>query len=110
MVILVQKITKMFSRLTTRFIEGTLPIFAPEKAIPLPRLFLIQQLKLEKALGLLRTIAEEHDWKTHLAMLAPICQYSKDTMDRLRRMNGHIIIPPRFVPSNENIPIITHEK
>lgn len=110
MVIIVQKITKMFSRLTTRFIEGTLPILSPERDIPLPRLFLIQQLKLEKALDQLKTIAEENDWKTHLAMLASVCQYSKDTMDRLRRMNGHVVIPPRFVSHNKDNPIVINEK
>lgn len=110
MVILVQKITKIFSRLTTRFIEGALPIFVPEKDIPLPRLLLIQQLRLEKALDQLKTIAKEHDWKTHLANLAPICQYSKDTMDRLRRMNGNVIIPPRVVSHNEDNPVIVNEK
>lgn len=109
MVIIAQKITKLFSRLTTWFIEGGLPIFSPERAVPLPRLLLIQQLKLEKALDQLKTIARDQDWKTHLAILAPICQHSKDTMDRLRRMNGHVVIPPSLVPLNEDNPIVIDE-
>lgn len=110
MVIITQKITKVFSRLTTRFIEGDLPILSPERAVPLPRLVLIQQLKLEKALDQLKVIARSHDWKTHIAMLAPICQYSKDTMDRLRRMNGLVINAPNLVPLNEDDPIIVNDE
>ncbi len=109
MVMIAQKITKVFSRLTTRFIEGGLPILSPERAVPLPRLLLIQQLKLEKALDQLKTIARDQDWKTHVAILAPVCQYSKDTMDRLRRMNGRVVIPPSLVPLNEDDPIIVDE-
>lgn len=110
MVIIAQKITKMFSRLTTRLIEGGLLISSAEKAVPLPRLLLIQQLKLEKALDQLKTIAREKDWKIHLAMLAPICQYSKDTMDRLRRMNGNVVIQPRLALLNKENPIITNKE
>lgn len=109
MVMIAQKITKVFSRLTTRFIEGGLPIHSPEKAVPLPRLLLIQQLKLEKALDQLKTIARDQDWETHKAILAPVCQYSKDTMDRLRRMNGRVVIPPSLVPLNEDDPIFVDE-
>lgn len=110
MVIITQKITKMFSRLTTRIIEGTLIIFSPEKAVPLPRLLLILQLKLEKVLDQLKAIIRSHDWKTHLAMLAPICQYSKDTMDRLRRINGLVMILPSLIPLNEDDPIIVNDE
>lgn len=88
MIIIAQKITKMFSRLATRFIEQSQSILSSESSIPLPRLVLIQQLKLEKVLNLLTAISTNHGWQTHLAILDPICQYSLDTMDRLRRMNG----------------------
>lgn len=110
MVIIAQKILKMSSRLTTGFIEGGLPILSPEKVVPLPRLLLIQQLKLEKALDQVKTIAIEQDWKIHLALLAPICQDSKDTMDRLRRVTGNIVIPPRLVSHNKDNPIIIDEE
>lgn len=110
MIIISQKITKMFSRLTTRFIEGDLLILSPEKAVPLPRLILIQQLKLERVLDHLKAISKSHDWKTHSAILAPICQYSKDTMDRLRRINGLVVASPTLVPLNEDDPIVPLNK
>lgn len=88
MIIIAQKILKMFSRLATRFIEQDQSILAIESVIPLPRLVLLQQLRLDKVLERLTSISTKHSWKTHMAMLDPICQYSADTMNRLRRMNG----------------------
>lgn len=102
MIIITQKITKAFSRLATMFIEQDQSILSSDRAIPLPRLVLIQQLRLERVLNSLKIISRSRGWKTHLAMLDPICQYSKDTMDRLRRINGILNIP-NPVSSNDQM-------
>lgn len=87
MIIIAQKVTKMFSRLATRFTEQDQSMLSAETSIPLPRLVLIQQLRLERVLNHLAVISRNRNWQTHLAMLEPTSQHSKDIMDRLRLMN-----------------------
>lgn len=110
MIIIAQKITKTFARLTTRFIEGDLLILSPEKEVPLPQLVLIQQLKLENLLNQLVEIARNRNWRTHIAMLASICHYSRDTMDRLRRINGLKTLEPILFNLNTDDPIVVDDE
>lgn len=109
MIIIAQKITKMFSGLATRFAEQDQSIFSSQSSIPLPRLVLIQQLRLERVLNHLGCISRSHIWETHLAMIDSVSQYSKDIMDRLRRLNGHhnTLYP---IVNNRNNPIILDEE
>lgn len=89
MIIIAQKITKMFSRLATRFVEQDQSIVCSESSVPLPRLVLIQQLRSERVLNHLQGISRSCNWQTHLAILDSVLQHSKDIMDRLRWLNRH---------------------
>lgn len=89
MIIIAQKITKMFSRLATRFVEQDQSIVSSESSVPLPRLILIQQLRLERVLNHLEGISRSRNWQTHLAILDSLLEHSKDVIDRLRCLNGH---------------------
>ena len=89
MTIIAQKITKMFNKLATRFVEQKESIVSSESSIPLPRLVLIQQLRLERVLNHLEDISRSHNWQTHLAIIHSELQYSKDIMNRLRDLNRH---------------------
>ena len=109
MIVIVQKITKMFSRLATRFVEQDQSIVSSESSVPLPRLVLIQQLRLERVLNHLGGISRSRNWQTHLAMLDSVLQHSKDIMDRLRRLNRHHYTSYPIV-SNENNPIILDDE
>ena len=83
MIIIAQKITKMFSRLATRFVEQDQSIVSSESSVPLPRLVLVQQLRLERVLNHLKGISRSRNWQTHLAILDSVLQHSKDVIDRL---------------------------
>ena len=109
MIIIAQRITKMFSGLATRFVVQDQSIVCPESTIPLPRLVLIQQLRLERVLNHLGGISRSRNWQTHLAMLDSVLQHSKDIMDRLQRLNRrhHTSYP---IGSDENNPIILDDK